>query len=338
MADHSTEVRYGVGELPTVVPPTDRDFEREKKRIIQQTTAVAPDGTVIPGSTPDIAFAEQNAGEAVKRLHRSRIEMQNMLKDMKWFPWSIVNLMPYPLNVNGVLHSRLAVNGNQVPACTIGSPYVQKVISEIQWDVKDLGAGFDNIDNYSSVPWIPKKLAEDYIAEFIDGMKWGVMAYEGDQAPDSTEGLKHVLKRAEQARNEYLLKQCQIADAIWGMPNRRIEVVNHHRDAASMALHLKLINRKPEWLVAEPRVMGANTEACPNCGEVPEKRFAQCKTCGYVYEPLKAYKLALIEYGHIAMDRLTAEEWDEANKIKEDRERARLGSDKKGKKKESPNT
>jgi hypothetical protein len=328
MADNSTtEVRYGVGEIPAVVPPTDREWQAEAERIKRRTSgvAIADNGTVtqIPGQTPDAVFNDKNAGESVKRLHQTRIEMQNMLRDMRWFPWSVVNLMPYPLNVNGVLHARLAVGGNQIPACTIGSPYVQKVIDEIMWDVKDLGAGFDNVDNFTSIPWIQKKLAEDYIHEFIEGMHWGVLAYEGEALPDSTPGLKHKLQEAEQARNSYVLRQVQIADSIWGMPNRRMEVVNHHRDAAAMALHLKLLSRKPEWLVANPQVMGHNTEPCPNCGEVPEKRFAQCKTCGFVYDPLRAYKMALIAYGDLAMDRMTSEEWGEANEIKAQRDLAR---------------
>jgi len=326
MANDGTEVQYGV-QLPAVTPPTEAEWNAEQKRIIERTSGVTYDGSGrpirIPGSTPDVVFNDTNAGEAVKRLHRTRIEMQEMLKDMRYFPWSVVNLMPYPLNVNGVLHSRIAVNGNQIPACPIGSPYVQKVISEIQWDVKDNGAGFDNIDNFASIPWIPKKLAEDYIHEFIDGAHWGVIAYEGDGLPDSTPGLKHKLQEAEAARNRYILAQCQIADSIWGMPTRRIEVVNHHRDAAAMALHLKIISRKPEWLVANPVVLGQNTEPCPNCGEIPEKRFAQCKTCGFVYDPLRAYKMALIPYGDLAMDRMTAEQWGAANEIKAERDAAR---------------
>ncbi len=339
MADHSTEVKYGVGELPPVVPPTEREWQREQQRVLQRTAGVGHDdnGNVIhiPGATPDAVFNDANAGESVKRLHRTRMDMQSMLQDMRWFPWSVVNLMPYPLNVNGVLHARIAVGGNQIPACTIGSPWVQKVIDAIHWDVKDNGAGFDNIDNFSSVPWIPKKLAEDYIHEFIDGMHWGVLAYEGEGAPDSTPGLKHKLQEAEQARNRYLVAQCQVADAIWGMPNRRIEVVNHHRDAAAMALHLKLISRKPEWLVAGPIILGHNTEPCPNCGEIPEKRYAQCKTCGFVYDPLRAYKLGLIPYGDLAMDRMTAEEWAEANELKAQRDIAR-GDGEAGKKTPRP--
>jgi hypothetical protein len=335
-----TEVRYGVDLAVPVVPPTDREWQAEQQRIIQRTSGTGYDDQGkpihIPGATPDAVFNDKNAGESVRRLHRTRTEMQDMLKDMRWFPWSVVNLMPYPLNVNGVIHSRIAVNGNQIPACTIGSPYVQKVLGEVHWDVKDLGAGFDNIDNFSSIPWIPKKLAEDYIHEFIDGAHWGVMAYEGEAPPDSSSGLKHKLQEAEQARNRYLVAQCQVADAIWGMPNRRIEVVNHHRDAAAMALHLKLISRKPEWLVAGPILLGQNTEPCPNCGEIPEKRFAQCKTCGFVYDPLRAYKMALIPYGDLAMDRMTSEQWAEANEIKAQRDLAR--SDGEAGKKAKPKT
>src|SRR5215467_8820902 len=68
---------------------------------------------------------------------------------------------------------------------------------------------------------------------------------------------------------------------------------------------------------------GKAPDPCPGCGEVSDKNAAICKNCMYVYQPLKAYEAGLIEYGHVAMERLSAEERRKAIQIKKDREKAK---------------
>ena len=67
---------------------------------------------------------------------------------------------------------------------------------------------------------------------------------------------------------------------------------------------------------------GSNVQSpdCPGCGIVLEHRGSMCKSCGYVYKPLEAYKAGLITYNHLSMDRLTGDEWKIANEIKAKRE------------------
>src|SRR5437763_12965137 len=120
------------------------------------------------GGTVDQVFSSRNMGEAVRRLHQKRNEEERRLLRTVWHPANIVNLMPFPLNVNGVLHARLAgPDGNQVPECPVGELYVHKVIYEPQWSIRDEGAGMDNVDNYTPIASIPTEMAEDYSNEFL---------------------------------------------------------------------------------------------------------------------------------------------------------------------------
>jgi len=278
------------------------------------------------GGTVDQVFSSQNMGEAVRRLHQRRAEEQRRLSRMVWKPASIINLMPFPLNVNGVLHGRLAgPDGNQVPACRLGQPYEQKVITEMQWSVRDEGAGMDNIDNYTPVPSTPMELAEDYAREFLDRMGvGGVFTYEGDETPEVA-GLQKKLEEARRARNKWLLRKVHEAEADWAdtTGRGRKNITELHRKAAEVLLHEKILKHQPAWLLAINAEGGEVPDPCPGCGEVSDHKASVCKGCRYVYKPIEAYKAALIEYGHIAMDRLTSDEWKEVNEIKADRDKAK---------------
>jgi hypothetical protein len=312
-----------------VAVPTEEQWKRASDKIIRDTTFVdAATGKVVRGSTPDQVFAPQNLGEGVRRMHADRAEKESMMRDMRWEPWSVVNLMPYPLNVNGVLHRRYLTgpDGNQVAACPVDQPYIHKLINAVAWDIKDEGAGFDNIDNFKNVPFVPKALARDYIQEFIDALRWGVIVYEGSQSPTSTPGLQQKYKEAQQARNTYLSSVCEKANSDWADPRRRLLVTNHHRDAANMLLQLKIMKRQPEWLIASATQVAGNTEPCPNCGNVPEVKPVMCPKCPYVYNPLQAYLNATIPYGDMSMNRMSPEEWATANAEEERRQKNRGGA------------
>ena len=278
------------------------------------------------GGTVDQVFSSQNMGEAVRRLHQKRTEEQRRLSRMVWGSASIINLMPFPLNVNGVLHGRLAgPDGNQVPECPVGAPYVQKVIREPQWSLRDEGAGMDNVDNYTPIPWVPMELAEDFANEFLDRLGvGGVIIYEGEQKPE-TPGLQKKLEEARRARNKWLLRKVHEAEADWADTSGRgrKNITELHRKAAEVLLYEKILKHQPAWLLATNAEGGELPDPCPGCGEVADRKASVCKGCRYVYKPIEAYKAALIEYGHIAMDRLTSDEWKAVNEIKADRDKAK---------------
>lgn len=311
MAEISLEGFAGVA----VTPPTDGDFNRFAER--QQREM---------GGRADQIFSPQNLGEAARRLQQKFAETRALMERVGVKPWSVVNLMPFPLNVNGVLHARMAgLDGNQVPECPVGAPYVQKVIREVLYSIKDEGAGMDNVDNYTPIPWDPSILAKDYAAQFLDKMNvGGVIVYEGDHPP-ATPGLQKALRDAREARNRYLLRKVHEAESEWADTSgaRRKNITEIHRKAAEVLLQEKILKHPPAWLLAVNDPDAVSVEPCAGCGDMSAGRGAICRSCGYVFNPLEAYSAALIEYGHIAMDRLSAEEWKTANEIKAARDKAR---------------
>jgi len=277
------------------------------------------------GGTFDKVFSPEGYGEGVRRMHQKRNETAALMARVSPRPWSVINMMPFPLNVNGVLHSHLAKpDGTQVPECAVGSPYVHFVIKDVQYSIKDEGAGMDNLDNYTPTAWDPSILAQDYANEFLTRMGCGgVIIYEGDEKPESTPGLRHKLAEARKERNRWLLRKVQEAEADWGDSSGRgrKNITDLHRKAAEILLHEKILKQQPAWLLAASSE--ATPDPCPGCGEIADRKASICKNCRYVYNPLEAYKATLIEYGHISMDRLSAEGWQEANKIKAGREKAK---------------
>ncbi|HEY6251467.1 MAG TPA: hypothetical protein VI685_16030 [Candidatus Angelobacter sp.] len=275
------------------------------------------------GGTFDKVFSPEGYGEGVRRMHRKRNETAALMARVKPAPWSVINMMPFPLNVNGVLHSHLAKpNGTQVDACPVGTPYVQFVIKDVQYSIKDEGAGMDNLDNYTPMAWDPSILAQDYTNEFLTRMGCGgVIIYEGDHKPESTPGLRHELEEARKARNRWLLRKVQEAEADWGDSSGRgrKNITELHRKAAEILLYEKILKQQPDWLLATSEA-GQAPDPCPGCGEVSDKKASICKNCRYVYNPLEAYKATLIDFGHISMDRLSENEWAEANRIKAERD------------------
>src|SRR5215469_7508946 len=278
----------------------------------QQWSAAAAKQQREMGGTFDKVFSPEGYGEGVRRMHQKRNET--------------AALMARPLNVNGVLHSHLASpNGVQVPECPVGQDFQQKVIKGVLFSIKDEGAGMDNLDNYTPVAWDPSILAQDYVIEFLTKMGCGgVFIYEGDQKPDSLPELKSKLEAARQARNRWLLRKVQEAEADWADSSGRgrKNITELHRKAAEILLHEKILKQQPAWLLATNEA-GKAPDPCPGCGEVSDKNAAICKNCRYVYQPLKAYEAALIEYGHVSMDRLSETEWADVNKIKAERDEAK---------------
>jgi hypothetical protein len=299
----------------------------------QQWSALAARQKREMGGTVDQVFSAQNMGEAVRRLHQKRHEEQRRLKRMLWGVANIINLMPFPLNVNGVLHARLAgPDGNQVPACPVGKPYEHTVIQDEQWSIRDEGAGMDNVDNYTPIAFVPMELAEDYAHEFLNRMGvGGVIIYEGTDKPEEKPGLQQSLEDARRARNKWLLRKVHEAEADWADTSGRgrKNITELHRKAAEVLLYEKILKHQPAWLLALNAEDGEIPDPCPGCGEVADRKASVCKGCRYVYKPIEAYKAALIEYGHVSMERLTADEWQEVNEIKANRDKARQAGESK---------
>lgn len=232
------------------------------------------------GGTFDKVFSPEAYGEGVRRMHRKRNEMAALMARVNPKPWSVINLMPFPLNVNGVLHTHIAqAGGVQVPACEVGKAYEQFVIKNVEYSIKDEGAGMDNLDNYSPQAWDPSILAQDYINEFQTRMGCGgVFIYEGDDRPEDKPELKARLESARIARNRWLLRKVQEAEADWGDTSGRgrKNITELHRKAAEILLHEKFLKQQPAWLLATANEAEKTAAPCPACGEVSEKKPLVC--------------------------------------------------------------
>src|SRR5215467_4249308 len=204
------------------------------------------------GGTFDSVFSPERYGEGVRRMHQKRKDLVALMSRLKPSPWTVVNLMPFPLNVNGVLHSHLVgPDGNQVPACPVGQEFTRMVIYDVHYSIKDEGAGMDNLDNYTPEPWDPSILAQDYKNEFITRMGCGgVVILEGDRDPNDAEA-KPLVAAARMARNRWLLRKVQEAEVEWGDTSGRgrKNITELHRKAAEVLLHEKILKNQPVWLL-----------------------------------------------------------------------------------------
>ena len=82
------------------------------------------------------------------------------------------------------------------------------------------------------------------------------------------------------------------------------------------------MKQQPAWLLVANEA-GKSPDPCPGCGEVSDAKASICKHCRHVFHPLKAYEAGLIEYGHVAMDRLSPEDRRKALALKAERERVK---------------
>lgn len=293
-----------------IAEPDDAAFRRAEAR--QQAQMGTTIGKVI-GSV----------GEGVERMHKKRRQMDTMLERIGVQPWSVINCNPYPLNINGVVHrSLVGEDGNQVPPCPVGSPFVQKVIYNVEYSNLDQGAGLDDVDNITPEPCEPGLLAQEYFAKY--GQYGGVIIYAGDEPPD-TPGLRKVLGDARQVRNKNLIRKVREAESMWaeGDGARKKEVTEVHRGAAAMLLYEKILKKEPVWLIADIN-SDLLPDPCPGCGAIPEPGAAICKNMDYVFRPVDAYMNSIIKYEDTSLDRLTVEEWHVVNaeKARRDANRA----------------
>src|SRR5215471_14936372 len=218
----------------------------------QQWSAAAARQQREMGGTFDKVFSPEGYGEGVRRMHQKRNETAALMARLSPKPWSVVNLMPFPLNVNGVLHSHLAnPNGVQVPECPVGQEFQHKVINGVLYSIKDEGAGMDNLDNYTPEPWDPSVLAQDYMKEFNTRMGCGgVLVFEGDKNPKDADVQKEMAD-ARMKRNRWLLRKVQEAEVEWGDTSGRgrKNITELHRKAAEVLLHEKILKQQPAWLL-----------------------------------------------------------------------------------------
>lgn len=309
----STTAAEAIGRL-IINPPTDQDFDNEAKR--QRATM---------GKAFDEVFSKANGDEATNRLIKSQNEEIKKMSRIGFRPVTIINLLPFKLQINGVLHSRYNTVVPPAPSEAQrkgGIPYGRRVLDRIYFDHKDLGSDMQGVDQFIAVPWLPIELAQDFDREYNEIQGTGaVFFYEGDHMPESSPVLAHQLKVAQESLFKWCEKRCQEADLEFANDESRKNITETHRESWRILNRAGVVkdDDKPAWLHSITNNRLNPPELCPGCDK--PKAGAVCVNCGNVFKPLVAYKESMIDFGHVSFGKLTDKEFKEALEIKVQRDK-----------------
>jgi len=259
-------------------------------------------------------------------------------------PVTILNLNPFPLQINGGVFFP-----DSIPACPLGQPYTVFRITQTRWGHRDIGSDAQGMMQMEPFAAIPMVQAAEYIREFgqQESSTGGVICYIGDEDP-ATFGKDKVVEVPEVAFNPqgvmYIeLKKRNFHEILAAMKRRqkvstmrklqqannwheieamRININDTYRDQARLALQEGWIKELPSWTLHENTDMEAQAVKCPSCRAVPNAGAVMCTNCGYVFNVIEAYRIAIIGYGHVSMERLTAKEFELVKALKTERDRA----------------
>lgn len=311
----STAAADAIGKL-NIINPSDQDFDREAQR-----QRAANNGKAF-----DEIFSKANGDEATNRLHKSQNEEIKKMSRIGIRSITIINLLPFKLQINGVLHSRynlVVPPAPQEPQKKGGIPYGRRVLDRIYFDHQDLGSDMQGIDQFKAVPWLPIELAQDFDREYNEIQKTGaVFFYEGDHMPETSSVLAHQLKVAQEALFKWCEKRCQEADLEFSNDESRKNIGDiPHREAWRILYRAGMVKDedKPAWLHSINTGARVAQELCPGCDK--PKAGAVCVNCGNVFKPLVAYRESMIDFGHVSFGKLTDKEFKEALEIKAQRDK-----------------
>jgi len=137
-----------------------------------------------------------------------------------------------------------------------------------------------------------------------------------------------LLREARRIRNNFYLARVKRADQDYRLPDGRGKgmVTELHMKMADMLVAEGMISKVPEWDLKGRMEEGLGDKNCPACGTAPKADTFKCGNCGHILNPYEAYMAGEIQYGHVAMDLMTSDEWEavEAEKLRRD-EQKRVG-------------
>ena len=295
--------------LADMKPPTDADFEKEAQRQRKEF-----------GKSFDEVYNTNNVTAGTRRMLENQKKEHNKMNRIGWKPVTIINLMPFTLDVNGVIQKRYDLRVPPAPAEPLKKgaiPYSRRVLDRIYWDSEDQGSDMEGVDNFKPVPWLPIEVAEDFTREYNDIQNCGgVFIYEGDHLPETSPVLMNQLKRAQEELFKWCEKKVQDADLEFASESTRKNISDVHRNAWKIMFRAGLTSeeQKPAWLHSVHSSARQAPEFCPGCDK--PKAGAVCVNCGNVFKPLVAYKESMIEFGHVSFGKMNDEEFKEALKWK----------------------
>lgn len=264
-----------------------------------------------PGLRPELALeGKQVAASPEEQRYRSLIAEVFEIEEARGTTTaSVINMNPFRLKVNGVLHDDLVV-----PACPDDAAYVQYPIPYFKMDKKDLGDGV-------FIPYAepPIKLAYDFEREFYE--HGGVFFVPGIQPlseimdkevkrnikGEPLQNVKHLFDIAEKRMLKYCWAKYHEANTEWAKPNGQRAIVNEiHRRSVLTLMKAGELKDKPVWVAMKPGE-GKQLQKCPACKHDAEAG-AIIHSCGYVWDVIEAYDLGMISHDHTAIRRMGAEQ------------------------------
>jgi rubredoxin len=128
--------------------------------------------------------------------------------------------------------------------------------------------------------------------------------YKGNKEPG--DGQQADIAAARQKQYGYYDQLFNEAEREWSKPDGRgkMNVGEQHRRVVAFLLHHKLKAAPPPWYSARIDEV-AETNTCPVCTASSPQQSILCRTCGYWFDPFKAFQLGEIDETHKALRRLS---------------------------------
>lgn len=293
--------------IPT---PTPQDFARDFPEMAAGMTAFVKN--LVSGKetlTIDKAYGPAPITKKTKSLESLRLEQGSrelmiQMEAQGWMPAMVINLNPWPIKVNGVLHTEI------LPACEFGEKYSAVCIGTYQQDTRDRGDG-----NWTCHAFVPMQLAQDFIEE-CKITKWGgVFYYPGRMLPDDPhmpqelkERVQKEWRAAEKKQLSWARACFNLADRAYNQPNGDKRIIGDlERKAALWLLSKGYIKEKdkPRWVDATNEEAALQVE-CPGCRKKADPQAIACGTgnCTYVFRPYEAYINGMVLETHPSLKRL----------------------------------
>lgn len=304
----------------------------------------------------DIQPGRRNTGNRLDALTNKRLnDIVRRKRSNPPPPATIINLHPWKLEFSTGIP---LLRGVTVPPCQPGESYSWKHIRHARHDGFPKEDGTRDFEIIA-----PIQIAGEFVREFgsDDNYGGGVIIYTGERSPDKVDEVEtydlrgkpiemqsmaveydeeenpvsvpvnvpvkrkllELIEEQRELRNQRYMRRVQVADSYYKSndPKLRRLIIDTDRLMAEVLKADGIIPRMPDWNMATAMEQGLAGTNCW-CGATPQIDAPMCPN-GHVISPLLAYQRALIEYGHVSMDGMSAEDWVEVEIIKAKRDEIR---------------
>jgi hypothetical protein len=344
--------------MPDVIVP----YQGGQVVLSEQSQAASKAAVEWAAADPSLAALVQGKSKSNQLDQVSAARLRQFEQEMRANPPKaavIINLHPFPLSfgANSVL-----MRGITVPACPAGQQYAHVRIPRYRRDKEYEEDGtfkfmaihpirlaaefvreFTNKDSYGGGVIIyegdqgPEKLFDkeietyDPIGRLITRDERGTEYDEENNAHPVMvpvpikKKLSLLIDEQRQQRNATYLKRVNKANHDYKLPNGKGAWLIRDTDylMAEVLYAEHQISALPEWNLKSRLDEGMAENGCPGCGADPRAGAFKCSACGHILSAFRAYEAGAIEYGHVSMETMSSDEWEEVEEIREQREKNR---------------